>query len=582
MFKRITKIALACLMAFLIASCSDNTLAPVDSVSPGLENGISTNALTTGTVTEGFENGSKTSYASGNVTLTSGVWLLTDALIGTSTSDRFAGTRSVRIVNSGIVRMTFDRISGAGTVSIKHAKYGSDANSSWELWASTNSGTSWVKVGSTVATSSTTLSTATFTANISGTVRFEIRKVSGGSARINIDDITITDYSSGGGSGSGGEIEPNNSTSQAQSLTLPTTFTGFISSASDVDYFRFTGNSGQSVSISLTVPSTVDYDLYLLNASGSVISRSELGTGTRESISSTLSTSGTYYVYVNSYSGSSASSGYSLSVSLSTSGGGWTLPPLPSSVHLYMGNPSNASTTTSTPTNYLMVKSQYTLSYHRDKGIPNWVAWHVDNTWLGSAQRQDDFRNDATLPTGWYQVGGNSYSGSGFDRGHNCPSADRTSTTANNSATFLMTNMIPQSPDNNQGPWANLENYTRTLVAQGNECYVIMGQYGTGGTGSSGFKTTIDGGRVTVPNRVWKVIIVIPAASGDDATRVTNSTRVIAVDMPNSQGIRNNSWGTYRTTVDAIEQASGVDIMSRVSPTIQAVLESKVDNGPTL
>ncbi|WP_255412675.1 DNA/RNA non-specific endonuclease [Chitinophaga sp. S165] len=39
-----------------------------------------------------------------------------------------------------------------------------------------------------------------------------------------------------------------------------------------------------------------------------------------------------------------------------------------------------------------------------------------------------------------------------MDRGHNCPSADRTSTTAN-SSTFLMTNMIPQAPQNNQQTW---------------------------------------------------------------------------------------------------------------------------------
>ncbi|MFN3344831.1 MAG: DNA/RNA non-specific endonuclease [Chloroherpetonaceae bacterium] len=84
-----------------------------------------------------------------------------------------------------------------------------------------------------------------------------------------------------------------------------------------------------------------------------------------------------------------------------------------------------------------------------------------------------------------------------------------------------------------------------------------------------------------VPNRIWKVIVVLPAASGDDATRLTTSTRVIAVDMPNTQGIRNNNWGTYRTTVDAIEAAAGVDVLSRVPASIQAVIESRVDNGPT-
>jgi endonuclease G len=226
-----------------------------------------------------------------------------------------------------------------------------------------------------------------------------------------------------------------------------------------------------------------------------------------------------------------------------------------------------------------MVKTQYTMSYHRDRGEPNWVSWHLDPTWLGSTARQDDFRADASLPSGWYHVAGTDYSGSGFDRGHNCPSADRTYSVTDNSATFLMSNMVPQAPNNNQQTWANLENYCRTLVNQGNELYIIMGSYGTGGTGSSGTKSTIASGHVTVPNRIWKVILVLPQGTSD-LSRVTTSTRVIAVNTPNINTV-SSSWGTYRTTVDAIESATGYNLFSNLSSTIQASIESKVDNGPT-
>ena len=136
-----------------------------------------------------------------------------------------------------------------------------------------------------------------------------------------------------------------------------------------------------------------------------------------------------------------------------------------------------------TPTNYLLLKTQYALSYHRDQGKPTWVSWHLSPEWLGSAPRQDDFRGDPDLPAGWYRVTASSYTGSGFDRGHNCPSADRTRTVADNSATFLMSNIMPQAPRNNQRTWANLEDYSRTLVGRGNELYLICGSYGRGGTG---------------------------------------------------------------------------------------------------
>ena len=257
-----------------------------------------------------------------------------------------------------------------------------------------------------------------------------------------------------------------------------------------------------------------------------------------------------------------------------------TSAPTSANEHMVMGNPSNATADVNQPTNYLMEKPQYALAYHRDRGGPIWVSWHLDSTWTtGSGTRQDDFRNDTSLPAGWYQVQGTDFSGSGFDRGHMTPSADRLRTNADNSATFLMTNIIPQTPDNNQGPWANMENYLRTLVSAGNELYIISGGSGQGGSGSNGgTSNTIAGGKVTVPSQTWKVIIVIPAAAGDDVARVTNTTRTIAVIMPNTQGIRTVDWKTYRVSVDQVEALTGFDFFSNVSPATQAAIESVVDN----
>jgi endonuclease G, mitochondrial len=242
-----------------------------------------------------------------------------------------------------------------------------------------------------------------------------------------------------------------------------------------------------------------------------------------------------------------------------------------------MGNPSGANTSYS---NYLIDKAQYSMSYNSYRGTPNWISWHLSNAWLGSTPRQDDFRADNSLPSAFYRVQPSDYTGSGFDRGHNTPSADRTLTVTDNSATFLMSNMIPQAPTNNQQTWANLENYSRKLVSQGYELYVIMGSYGKGGTGSNGYTETLAGGKVTVPNRIWKVIVVLPVGTSD-VSRVTTSTRIIAIDTPNSNSI-STSWGTYRTTVDAIEVKTGYNILSNVPASIQDVIEARIDNGPTL
>ncbi|HKG97836.1 MAG TPA: DNA/RNA non-specific endonuclease, partial [Pyrinomonadaceae bacterium] len=251
-----------------------------------------------------------------------------------------------------------------------------------------------------------------------------------------------------------------------------------------------------------------------------------------------------------------------------------TAPPYPPSVHLTFGNPNGATVDVNQPNNYLMDKPEFSLSYNRDRGAPNWVAWHLTDEWVGSLVRVDTFRPDpAVLPT-WYRVQATDFSGSGFDRGHMTPNADRDKETSIpiNQATFLMSNMIAQAPDNNQGPWAELENFLRTLLPA-NELYIVSGPFGTGGTGSAGFANTIANGHVTVPSSTWKVVLVIPKGD-NDVSRVTAATRTIAVNMPNIQGIRSNPWQTYLTTVDDIEALTGYDFFANVPDAIENAIEA--------
>ena len=45
--------------------------------------------------------------------------------------------------------------------------------------------------------------------------------------------------------------------------------------------------------------------------------------------------------------------------------------------------------------------------------------------------------------------------------------ADRTNSASDNSQTFLMTNMMPQTPDNNRHTWEGLEKYCCQLAKHG-------------------------------------------------------------------------------------------------------------------
>jgi endonuclease G len=243
--------------------------------------------------------------------------------------------------------------------------------------------------------------------------------------------------------------------------------------------------------------------------------------------------------------------------------------PLPNEDPLIFGNPSRATANVANENNYLMPKPQYTLSYNRSKATPNWVAWRLDSSWIGGAQRQDDYRPDPSLPAGWYQVQDVDYSGSGYDRGHMCPSGDRTNSIPNNSATFLMTNFVPQLSANNQGPWEEFESYCRTLAQAGNEIYIITGPVGSVGT--------IAQGRITVPQYTWKVVLVLPNGN-NDVQRVTKATRAFGIVVPNFPPLDMQApWRNFRVTVDAVENITGYDFFSNVPMNTQAIIERRRD-----
>jgi endonuclease G len=236
-------------------------------------------------------------------------------------------------------------------------------------------------------------------------------------------------------------------------------------------------------------------------------------------------------------------------------------------IYLAPGNPSNANA--SDPNNYLLVNNYFALSYNRDKGIPNWVAWRISKAELGDLPRPnpDPFRPDERLPKNWNPVKPSDYAGSGFDKGHLCPSADRSASVEGMSATFLMSNMVPQMPDLNRGPWEKLEAYLRTLVRRDNDVYIVAG-----GTGEKGRLKN----KVSIPEKNWKIALVLPA--GAPVSSVNEGTRVIAVEMPNVKGIKNTDWQFFRTTVRQIEKSTGYNFFSNLPSHIQDAIETKTDN----
>ncbi len=219
-----TRLLLSVSILVALTACQKENLLPTDTASSPSIAIPHQKAL----LLETFEAGTKTAYTTGNVTLSSGSWSFNDALIGTSTSDRKSGTQSARLRNAGKLTMNFNKSTGAGDVVVAHALYGTDAASTWQLYYSTNSGTAWTAVGNPVTTSSTTLTTALIKVNLSGNIRFDIRKTDGSASRINFDDISISDYASSSPAPVLSSLSPSTKVAGSAAFTLTVSGSSFV------------------------------------------------------------------------------------------------------------------------------------------------------------------------------------------------------------------------------------------------------------------------------------------------------------------------------------------------------------------
>jgi carboxypeptidase T len=104
------------------------------------------------------------------------------------------------------------------------------------------------------------------------------------------------------------EVESNNSIGTAQLVSAnPATVNGTIGTTTDTDYYRVTLGAGKTLTATLTPNATSDYDLFIRNASGTIIARSERGTGLVDTATALNSGTAavTVYVQVTRWSGGS-------------------------------------------------------------------------------------------------------------------------------------------------------------------------------------------------------------------------------------------------------------------------------------
>lgn len=207
---------------------------------------------------------------------------------------------------------------------------------------------------------------------------------------------------------------------------------------------------------------------------------------------------------------------------------------------------------------------RYTLMYSTKHKQPIWVAYILTSKEVSTkgAQRKNNFTVDPQVELhGWPTATVSDYSKSGYDRGHLLPSADRDDNEAENSATFLFSNISPQLPALNRGTWSSLEQRVRKWAERHDTIYIV-----TGAILDDQPRHSIGKNQVTVADHFYKALLV----------RDGDSYSSIGFIMPNREDIGKDIFG-YMTLVDSIEARTGLDLFSLLPDSIEESIESTID-----
>ena len=143
----------------------------------------------------------------------------------------------------------------------------------------------------------------------------------------------------------------------------------------------------------------------------------------------------------------------------------------------------------------------FKILYSPKYRLPAWVEYAVTKGDLkGPGKRRDNFHKDKILESmGIEPVGPKDYPGKQYDRGHMAPAADFKKSQEATDATFVMSNMAPQTASLNRRAWEKLEARVRTWIC-GEEKLTIV----SGPILKDGLKKLDKG--IAIPERFFKVV----------------------------------------------------------------------------
>jgi len=204
----------------------------------------------------------------------------------------------------------------------------------------------------------------------------------------------------------------------------------------------------------------------------------------------------------------------------------------------------------------ILDREGFALGYSSAWKQPKWVSYRLtaEEVITATVGRSNDFQPDPDVKGSQSQL--DDYRGSGYDRGHNAPSADMKWSAKAMKECFYLSNMSPQDGSCNSGIWNEIENTVRGFACAEGSVFVVTGPV----VGKD--PKTIGNNRVAVPDGFYKVVY-------DE----TPPAKMIAFYVPNRR--MPGKPKDYACTVDRIEEMTGLDFFSKLPVSVQVKLEAE-------
>ncbi len=230
--------------------------------------------------------------------------------------------------------------------------------------------------------------------------------------------------------------------------------------------------------------------------------------------------------------------------------------PIPTGMVCFAGEPRRVGSPAPTDITVLD-RGEFKIGWSPSLRHPVWVVYHVPATAAHEMGKRPNFSKDRNVAS---SPSPQDYARTGYDRGHMVPNRAIVTRFGPDvqRKTFQMTNIAPQRPALNRGPWREMEQRIADLwTAKYGEIWVIVGAI------PSKDRTKLGKTSINVPEKYYMVI----------ASQTKDDVRVLAVLMDQNA----NRWDFpvhNIVSVDDLERLTGLDFFPDMQKSLQKSLEA--------